>query len=296
MELKQLVYFLAVAKHLNFSRAAEELYVSQPVLSYQIAELERELGTKLFVRSRRAITLTLSGERLLEPARRTLEGAEEIRELSRRRLTPNGWFDRLDIAFEDTEDHFEYIGISQKVGAFIQRNAELDYSLWQKTHDECIELLMREELDAAFLILRHNESLPPELDSRILCRDQLCVVVLDRMGELPLQEVFNHYELALVERKPRGRTRILGYLKKMGIDPVLHEVDSMPAAFAYLYAGRTALVCPRHMVGTAPERGLRLIEMPGEAMNLYYAAVWNRQRKNPVLPLFLEDISRPAGS
>ena len=135
MELKQLVYFLAVAKHLNFSRAAEELYVSQPALSYQIAELERELGTELFVRNRRAITLTLAGKRLLEPVRRTLEGAEEIRELSRRRQTPNGWFDRLDIAFEDTEDHFEYIGISQKVGDFIQKNAGLDIAaiLWAGT-------------------------------------------------------------------------------------------------------------------------------------------------------------------
>lgn len=52
MELKQLEYFLKVAEQLNFSRAAESLYISQPALSYQIAELEREVGAELFVRDR----------------------------------------------------------------------------------------------------------------------------------------------------------------------------------------------------------------------------------------------------
>ena len=42
MDMKQLHYFLKVVEHLNFSRAAEALYISQPALSYQIAELERE--------------------------------------------------------------------------------------------------------------------------------------------------------------------------------------------------------------------------------------------------------------
>lgn len=75
MELKQLHYFLKVAEFLNFSRAAEALYISQPALSYQIAELERELGTELFTRDRRKVYLTPAGMALVEPAKSILEQA-----------------------------------------------------------------------------------------------------------------------------------------------------------------------------------------------------------------------------
>ncbi|WP_201346763.1 LysR family transcriptional regulator, partial [Lactobacillus nasalidis] len=53
MEIKALQYYLAVVREGNISRAAEVLHVTQPALSRQIAQLEEELGTQLFVRGRR---------------------------------------------------------------------------------------------------------------------------------------------------------------------------------------------------------------------------------------------------
>ena len=70
--------FLAVAEELHFTRAAARLYVAQQALSRDIRRLERELGTELFVRTTRQVTLTPEGERLLPYARRVLDAQDEL--------------------------------------------------------------------------------------------------------------------------------------------------------------------------------------------------------------------------
>lgn len=72
VELRRLRYFLAVAETRNFTRAAERCFVAQSALSAQIARLEAELGTPLFVRSSRSVRLTTAGEALQPLATRIL--------------------------------------------------------------------------------------------------------------------------------------------------------------------------------------------------------------------------------
>src|SRR3954451_1480238 len=72
MELRQLEYFAAVARHRHFTRAAESLYVTQPALSQQIRRLEAELGLALLRRTSRGVELTAAGADLLVHAERVL--------------------------------------------------------------------------------------------------------------------------------------------------------------------------------------------------------------------------------
>ena len=73
MELRVLNYFVAVAQEGNMTRAARKLLISQPALSRQIAELEAELGVKLFSRKSRHLALTPAGHYLLEQAQEILD-------------------------------------------------------------------------------------------------------------------------------------------------------------------------------------------------------------------------------
>lgn len=70
--LRELRYFVAVADHLHFTKAAAELGIAQPTLTRQIQQLERRLGATLLHRHQRTVALTVAGRRLLDGARQIL--------------------------------------------------------------------------------------------------------------------------------------------------------------------------------------------------------------------------------
>jgi DNA-binding transcriptional LysR family regulator len=83
MDVRQLTYFLAVVEHMNFGRAAEQLYIAQPSLSQAIGTLERELGVPLFHRVGRGIVLSDAGRQLIEPARQVVRDLEAAQAAAR---------------------------------------------------------------------------------------------------------------------------------------------------------------------------------------------------------------------
>src|SRR5258708_15549076 len=76
MKLQQLRYFVVLADELHFRRAAERLNITQAPLSLAIQELERELGGRLFNRTRRQVSLTEIGRAMQENGRLVLEAVD----------------------------------------------------------------------------------------------------------------------------------------------------------------------------------------------------------------------------
>src|ERR1700676_2747811 len=98
MELRHLRYFVAVAEELNVRQAAARLHLSQPPLSRQIHDLEDEVGTKLFVRSKSSgMRLTEAGQTFLKEARSILSQSQRAVHLAQ--AASRGEAGQLDIAY-----------------------------------------------------------------------------------------------------------------------------------------------------------------------------------------------------
>jgi DNA-binding transcriptional LysR family regulator len=102
-EIRLLRYFLAVAKELNFSRAAEQLHIAQPSLSAQIRQLEAQLGVQLLQRTTRSVSLTEAGRTLAQQGPAALAGVEQAWEAAR--ATARGITGTLRLAYPLSAAH-----------------------------------------------------------------------------------------------------------------------------------------------------------------------------------------------
>jgi LysR family hydrogen peroxide-inducible transcriptional activator len=158
MNLRDLEYFVALAEHRHFGRAAAACYVSQPTLSTQVKKLEAELGLQLIERSPRQVMLTAAGELVVGRARVILAEVQDIRGIARQAADPRSGSLRLGI--------FPTLGpylLPHIVGPLHQRFPELELLLVEEKTDDLLERLRAGRLDVAILALPvHDETLHAE--------------------------------------------------------------------------------------------------------------------------------------
>ena len=163
-ELRHLVYFMEVARQLHFRRAAEALVVAQPALSRQIAQLERALGTQLFVRTQRRVELTPAGRAFaqrIEPILRSLSAAgREVRALA------EGQAGHVRVAFTGLAMATVLPGILRE---FNQRFPGIRLELNESPTSAQRVALQAGELGCGFF---HPDADTPGLKTRLLLREK----------------------------------------------------------------------------------------------------------------------------
>ncbi len=169
MLLRQLSYFIAVAEHCGFSRAAAALHVSQPALSQQIRQLEAMLEVQLFDRSGRRIRLTDAGEIWLEYARRALRELEE----GRRALhdAEDLQHGKLRIAMTPT---FTTYMLGPLMEAYYRRYPGVKVLIQEMNQERMEAMLLEDELDVG---IAFDDSRSQEIVVQPLLTETLALVV-----------------------------------------------------------------------------------------------------------------------
>lgn len=151
-EFRRLHYFLAVAEHLNFRRAAEELEIAQPSLSQQIRALEAELGFELFERNRRQVNLTKAGAEYLVGVR---NGLAEFEAVARRsRAARDGLRGTLSIG---TAGMLMIEHMPRIVRAFRSEFPDVDLTVTIMRNPDLLDALRRGRVELAF-----TSAIPPD--------------------------------------------------------------------------------------------------------------------------------------
>ena len=150
MDLRSLRYFITVAEELNITRAAEKLNMSQPPLSNQMKLLEAELGTQLFIRGKRHLTLTEAGTILYRRAKQLLELSDQTKNEIR---SLEGLSGQLNIGL--VEGRAPYL-LARWIAGFRMEFPQVSFNLWNGSGDDVLERLNRGLADLALVASPYN--------------------------------------------------------------------------------------------------------------------------------------------
>lgn len=146
MELDQLRYFLKVAERGNFTRAAEELMISQPALSRSIQKLEEELGQPVFERKTRSVLLTDAGTLLQARAQQILSIVEDTKS----EITDDGQCGRVRVGAIPTIAPYFLPEVLQR---FSTKFPKANLIVQENTTDVLLKSCTQGEIDLAILVL-----------------------------------------------------------------------------------------------------------------------------------------------
>ena len=243
MELRQLRYFTALAEELNFTRAAERLHISQPPLSAQIAQLEAELGVKLFERTSRKVSLTDAGAAFLRDVRviqaRLKEATQRVQDIH------SGLAGRIEIGVSGS--HF--LGpLPQCISDLAKAYPDIDVVLNEMAPNDQLEALREQRIDISISRQVIEDDV---LISEALWPDPLWValprghVLANESGVLALSGLASEQFIMLRRDTSRFAQQIFNACLQKGFTPnVVHAVSEVPAQLSLVGAGLGVAVVP----------------------------------------------------
>lgn len=299
MELRQIRYFIAVAEHLSYSKAARELHISVSPLSRQIRQLEEEFGVRLFVRDRRRVELTDAGKQFLLDAQALVSQTAQISDRLRQAKSGEAGVVRIGVGLH----------LGDKVGTVVAEHAKkypaVDiqckgiFSTLQNTAllDGTIDIgFLRPPVDAA------------RLKSEFLYEERL-IALMGRTNPLAKRRMVRIKDLAdetLFLPDPsvgKGlRDRTLELYTKAGVSPRISSMTADPMSHGevhkILLASNKGIFIIADEVSTRVEYGNATVAVPIDdpdaKIELHIA--WRKNETSPAVLAVLETARKILGT
>jgi DNA-binding transcriptional LysR family regulator len=293
VELRHVRYFIAVAEHLNFSKAARQLHIAQPPLSRQIRQLEEDLGVTLLVRNKRHVELTKAGRTFLEEGRKLVVQAGHATEAARHA--------------QQGESGIVRIGIASGLGGLVSKAVFQHRKRLPTVEIECKDIfsslqnesLVKEEIDVGFLR-------PPidhvNLECEMLLEEEFVVTLpkshrLAKRRWVRLKDVADELLIIFDRSFSTGLyDKILGLYSKQGFTPhlIATHVEAHEEAGAIMVASGKAIFIGAGAIVNRSVSGVELTSVrlnePDAKIEVY--AAWRKNERSPVILDFLNSVRK----
>lgn len=287
MELYGLNYFISAARHLNFTKAAEECCITQTAMSLHISKLERELQFSLFYRNNRKVMLTPAGEVFLEEARKIV--SEYALGVERAQNAALGYEGTLKIGYPN---YLERASLPLLIKRFHQRYPKIKLELNRGSQWSLLNEVREGNCDIVMI-------LPYELeDDHAICLEQvssfpICLAVskqhpLAAHSAIPVR-LLQEETMIIVssEKLPRVNRRMWDDWGRHGFKPrAVVEADSLDTILLMVEAEVGVALIPSHLKELL-EHHLAFIDLEDVPFILDVSLSFTCVNKNPALQLFL---------
>lgn len=290
IELRHLTYFKVVAEELHFRRAAERLHITQPGLSRQIKQLEEAIGAALFVRDKRSVQLTESGNFLLGEVEVIQNQLEQV--IHTTRLIGKGEEGELRIGFVGSAMHEVIPNLLKQLSAqFPKIHTRLD----QLDNRQQIDAITHDRLDIGFI----RSQQVPEGVRRLEVFNEPFSLVLPTDHSLNAQNFDQirqlreeHFILFSQDYSYDYYQLVMSIFDEEGFAPkVIHRSVHPSTIFRLVEQGLGVAIVPSSLQHGFDLK-VRFISLDQLSQRTVLSAVWKQTNRNPVLTKFLSLIRK----
>jgi DNA-binding transcriptional LysR family regulator len=292
IELRYLVSFITVAETKNFRRAAEQLYITQPALTQQIAKLEQATGVKLLERDRRQVALTDAGELFLVEARKAVEQVEYALRVAQQ--ADRGEIGQLSVAYVGS---VLYSFLPKAIQLFGERYPQVELKLQELSSSEQVDRLVKHNIDIGILYGPVNEE---RLALQPVLRTPLWIALpethrLAGQASVSLDQL-KHEPFILVARdqEPALHDRYIGIFRQAGYAPnVIQEASQVQTILGFVALGIGIFPAAGHMRNIHRE-GIVYVPVSKPAPVIEVSIARRREDKSPMVQNYLEVVREVA--